>query len=117
MERWFCRWCYAWTELGYGTGEVLRPQYQPMYGRWERADSAELPDDVTHAYGYFGTTLCGVRHDGLTASPYLWVPHAPDACQDCKAAAAVIDERWPPELRDGGRIQPRPPAGSSWPPF
>jgi hypothetical protein len=116
-ERWFCNWCYAWTELGYGSDEISRPQYQSVDRRWERADSEELPEDVVHAYGYFGTTLCGIRHDNLTASPYPWVPEWADACPACKEAAEIIDQRWPLEMRNGKRIQPTPPAGSNWPPF
>jgi hypothetical protein len=116
-ERWFCHWCYAWTELGYGADEVPRPQYEPMNRRWEQADSEELPEEVAHAYGHFGTTLCGIRHDDLTASPYPWVPQWGNACKACGEAATVIDRRWPPEMRDGKRIHPTPPAGSSWPPF
>ena len=34
-ERWFCAWCYAWTELGYLPGEVARPQYEPVNRRCE----------------------------------------------------------------------------------
>ncbi|MGW0187829.1 hypothetical protein ACWDV7_18955 [Streptomyces sp. NPDC003362] len=116
-ERWFCGWCYAWTDLGHHPHEVSRPQYEPMSRRWERAEGPELPEAVAHAYGHFGTTLCGIAHDGLTASPYWWMPEAPHACQACKETATVIDRRWPEEMRDGGRIHPAPPPGSQWPPF
>ena len=122
-ERWFCDRCYAWTELGHDPREVSRPQYAPMRGRWERAESAELPAGVGHAfdeasaYERFGTTLCGIRHDSLTNSPYPWLPDRPDACPACKEAAARIDQRWPPAMRDGKRIQPPSPPGSNWPPF
>ncbi|MFK0108652.1 hypothetical protein [Streptomyces sp. NPDC091217] len=122
-ERWFCSWCYAWTEQGQDPREVSRPQYQPVYGRWERAESPELPEETAHAYDVAyaypdsGATLCGIRHDSLSVSPYLWVPEWPNACEACKECAAVIDQRWPLELRDGKRINPTPPPGSDWPPF
>lgn len=122
-ERWFCFWCYAWTESGHDPREVSRSQYQPVNRRWERAESPELPDDVGHAYDEasayedFGTTLCGIRHDGVSASPYPWMPDRPDACHSCKSTAAVIDQRWPLEMRGGKRIHPTPPPGSRWPPF
>ncbi|MFF0112489.1 hypothetical protein [Streptomyces prasinus] len=125
-ERWFCPWCYAWTELGHNPREVSRPQYQPPHERWERADSPELPEDVAHAYDTAyactdsGATLCGMVHDGLSVSPYFWLPdrdNACDACDACKETAAVIDRRWPPEMRDGNRVSPPSPPGSSWPPF
>jgi hypothetical protein len=88
-----------------------------MNWRWEWAESPLLPDDSYHGYGYFGSTLCGITHDGLTASPYPWQPERPHACQDCEKAAAVIDERWPPEMRDRLRVHPTPPPGSDWPLF
>ncbi|MFD0367605.1 hypothetical protein [Streptomyces sp. NPDC127114] len=116
-ERWFCPWCYAWTELGYRPKEVARPQYEPVNRRWERAESPDLPEDVAHGYGYFGSTLCGIERGSLSASPYRWVPEWPDACPGCKKAAVVIDERWPAEMRGGKRINPVPPPGSDWPPF
>lgn len=115
-ERWFCRWCYAWTELGFHPQEASRPQYQPIAERWERAESGKLSRDVAHAYG-FGATLCGITHDGLTASPYLWMTTWPDACQACMEAAAVIDQRWPLEKRGNVRVNPIPPPDSDWPPF
>lgn len=116
-ERWFCPWCHAWTELGHGPQEVSRPQYEPVNRRWERAASPHLPEGVAHGYGYFGRTLCGIEHDTLSASPYPWVPEWHDACQGCKEAAAVIDQRWPLEMRGGKRVNPAPPPGSDWPPF
>ena len=120
-ERWFCPWCYAWTEFGHVPGEVSRPQYGDI--PWERARSARLPEDVAHAYDVAhtargtGATLCGLVHEGLTASPYLWMPRWPNACAACKEAAAVIDGRWPPGMRNGNRHSPAPPPGSGWPPF
>lgn len=118
-ERWFCAWCYAWTELGHGPQEVSRPRHEPPEWRWERAESEELPADVSHAYGYFGTTLCGIRQDGMHASPYYWLPGRDNACRSCKEAAAVIDRRWPTDPRGEKRERPQvtPPPGSDWPPF
>ncbi|MFE4519199.1 hypothetical protein ACFRMQ_34035 [Kitasatospora sp. NPDC056783] len=122
-ERWFCPWCYAWTELGHDPGEVSRPQYQAMDGRWERAESPSLPEDTAHAYdtayAYTGSgaTLCGIRHDGLSVSPYFWMPEWANACGACKERAAVIDRRRPPEIRRGNRVHPAPPPGSDRPPF
>ncbi|MEU3406848.1 hypothetical protein ABZ766_23320 [Streptomyces sp. NPDC006670] len=122
-ERWFCGWCYAWTELGHDPGEAWRPQYAPVDERWERAESPRLPEGVAHAYdtayAYTGSgaTLCGIRHEGLSVSPYPWMPGWDSACGACKEAAAVIDRRWPPHLRDGQRENPTPPPGSAWPPF
>ncbi|WP_420309245.1 hypothetical protein ACOB87_00595 [Streptomyces sp. YS-B37] len=122
-ERWFCSWCYAWTEFGYDPREVSRPQYG--YIPWERAESPQLPQDVAHAYDRayaysadgFGGTLCGLAHEGLTASPYLWMHERPSARDTCKEAAAVIDKRWPLDMRNGNRVSPAPPPGSGWPLF
>ncbi|MBM0275379.1 hypothetical protein [Micromonospora tarensis] len=123
-ERWFCSWCYAWTEFGHDPREIARPQYEPMKNRWERAQSPQLPEDVGHAYDVAyahegaGATLCGIQHDSVSASAYPWVPDWPNACPGCKETARVIDQRWPVEMRGAGkRIHPRPPADSRWPPF
>jgi hypothetical protein len=89
----------------------------PAVRAHEPAEGPELSEAVAHAYGYFGTTLCGIAHGGLTATPYWWMPEAPHACQACEEIATVIDRRWPLEMRDGKRINPTPPAGSQWPPF
>ncbi|MFI8385766.1 hypothetical protein [Streptomyces sp. NPDC085540] len=122
-ERWFCPWCYAWTEFGYDPREISRPQYG--YVPWERAESSQLPEDVAHAYDVayaystdgVGATLCGIARQGLTASPYLFVAEWPSACEACKEAVTVIDARWPLEMRNGNRVSPTPPPGSDWPPF
>lgn len=116
-ERWFCPWCCAWTALGHMPLEVSRPQYAPVNQRWERAESPELPEDVTHGYGCFGSALCGMEPRGLSASAHPWVPEWSNDCQACKEAAAVIDRRWPLEMRGSRRINPPPPPGSDWPPF
>ncbi|MFF2196396.1 hypothetical protein [Streptomyces sp. NPDC058157] len=122
-ERWFCSWCYAWTEFGYDPREISRPQYG--YIVWERAESPHLPEDVAHAYDAayaystdgFGGTLCGLAHEGLKASGHLWIDESPYACDGCMEAAAVIDERWPLDMRNNNRDSPPPPPGSDWPPF
>ncbi|GHK05610.1 hypothetical protein SY2F82_74070 [Streptomyces sp. Y2F8-2] len=118
-EQWFCPWCHAWTMLGAHPGLVSRPRYLPVHVRWERADSAELPADISHAYGHFGTTLCGLRQDGIVPSPYPWVPEWDDACPGCKEASVVIDGRWPVDVRGEKyeRVLLPPPPGSGWPPF
>ncbi|MGX1541510.1 hypothetical protein [Streptomyces adustus] len=122
-ERWFCPWCYAWTEFGHDPREVSRPQYSDA--PWDWAESPQLPEEVAHAYDVayaysaegFGATLCGLIHEGLTGSPYPWLPDGPHACEVCKEVAAVIDARWPLEMRNGNRVSPAPPPGSDWPPF
>ncbi|MER6304014.1 hypothetical protein ABT247_31280 [Kitasatospora sp. NPDC001539] len=125
-ERWSCSWCHAWTELGHGPAEVSRPCYEPPEWRWERAESESLPVVTSHAYGYFGATLCGIRQDGMHASPYYWLPGRADACPACREAAVVIDRRWPtdpegakcerltaPEVGPSDLLcAPRPPGGS-----
>lgn len=122
-ERWFCAWCYAWTELGHHPDEVSRPQYLPVDLRWERADSPLLSEEVFHAYDSAfaytasGATLCGIGHEGLSPSAYPWVSESERACGACKEVASVIDRRWPPQMRDGRRESPTPPSGSPWPPF
>lgn len=116
-EDWVCSWCYAVATVGSGPQEMSRPMYLPMDLRWERAVAEGFPLDVSHAYGYFGMTLCGIRRDGMSSSPYPWVPRWDNACQACKDAAVVIDQRWPLEMRDENRIQIAPPSGSNWPPF
>lgn len=118
-EAWVCPWCYAWTELGTHPGLVSRSWYEPMHLRWERAHVAELPADVSHAYGYFGTTLCGTQQEGMLPSPYPWVPDGDDACPDCREVAIVIDGRWPVEVRGekNERIRLPPPPGADRPPF
>lgn len=116
-EEWLCSWCYAVTVVGPGQQEVSRPAYMPMNLRWERAVAEGLPADISHAYGYFSATLCGIRRDGMSPSPYPWIPGWANACQACKDAAAVIDQRWPLEMREGNRLQITPPSGPERPPF
>ena len=118
-EVWLCSWCYAWTELGTHPGLVGRSWYQPVHMRWERADSAGLPAGVSHAFGYLGTTLCGMQQDGIAPSPYPWFPEGDEACPECREAAIVIAERWPVDVRGEKyeRIRLPPPPSSDWPPF
>ncbi|MFE7894369.1 hypothetical protein [Streptomyces sp. NPDC057412] len=102
---------------------MSRPQYQPVYGRWERAESPVLFGGVGHAYDTAyaytasGATLCGIVHPSISPSPYLWVPDWDDACGACKKTASVTDDRWPPHMRAGNRLNPTPPPGSCRPPF
>ncbi|MEU3604507.1 hypothetical protein AB0E83_03420 [Streptomyces sp. NPDC035033] len=94
-----------------------------MDGRWERAESPDLPEDVAHAYDTAyaytdsGATLCGIEHENLSVSPYWWLPDRSNACGACKETAAVIDRRWPVEKRGANRANPTPPPDSCWPPF
>ncbi|MFE4695784.1 hypothetical protein ACFRIC_01720 [Streptomyces sp. NPDC056738] len=118
-ERWFCAWCYAWTELGTAPGLISRSWYETVDMRWEWADMPGPPVGVSHAYGYFGTTLCGMEQEGIVPSPYPWFPDWDEACSGCREAAVVIDGRWPVDDRGEKRerIRPVPPLGADWPPF
>jgi hypothetical protein len=116
-EEWACTWCYARATVWTCSRDVTGPRYAPANTRWERADGDGLPSGLDHAYGYFGATLCGRYREGVTASPYPWVPEWADACPACKEAAAVIDERWPVEKRGGNRVRIPPSPDSDAPPF
>lgn len=116
-EDWLCSWCYAMTILGANARQVLRPDYMPMHLRWEGVESAGLSSGISHAYGYFKMTLCGIHREGLIASPYLWGSNRANVCQACKDAVVVIDKRWPLSMREGGREEVAPSPGSNWPPF
>lgn len=118
-EAWVCPWCYAWTELGAHPGLVGRSWYEPVHMRWERTDAAEPPAGVSHAYGHFGATLCGMQQEGVVPSPYPWGPDWDDACPECREAAIVIDGRWPVDVRGEKRkrLRPTPPPGADWPLF
>lgn len=113
-ETWICPWCYAMTDVEIGGTGIGRPPYQPIYDRWDRADTDRMAGEAAHAYGYFGTTLCGL--DGVKASSYPWVPKWPNACSSCKYSANVIDQRWPLDKRDW-REQVNSNSNPSWPPF
>ena len=93
-DEWVCGWCYAVTVAGFEY-----PAYEPINSRWERAELDGWENQPRHAYGYFGTTLCGLSGEGLSPSPYPWVPDWANACRPCKEAAAVLDGRLPLEKR------------------
>lgn len=96
-----CQWCYAVTAT-----EGLHPNYEPVRSRWERAEKHGWEDHPRNAYEFFGRTLCGISGDRISASPQPWMPGWANACQACKEAAAVIDERWPPDKRRSSPIRP-----------
>ncbi|MFD0126677.1 hypothetical protein [Streptomyces virginiae] len=100
QQDWVCSWCYAVITVLAGTEHASRPVYHPVNRRWEIAEAEGLPEDVSHAYAYFGDTLCGIQMDGMSPSPYRWTTAHEGTCQACKAAAEVIDGRWPQEKRD-----------------
>ncbi|MFH9864370.1 hypothetical protein [Streptomyces sp. NPDC017202] len=79
--------------------EVLRPPYLPVEIRWERAVADGLPADVSHAFGIFDTTLCGVQEAGMSPSDHWWLPERESACDACREAAGVIDDRRPRAMR------------------
>ncbi|MGW7440776.1 hypothetical protein [Streptomyces sp. NPDC054849] len=67
--------------------------------RWERAVADVLPTDVSHAFGTFDRTLCGIQEAGMSPSDYGWPPERENACVACREAAGVIDGRWPQAMR------------------
>ncbi|MGW9083970.1 hypothetical protein [Streptomyces yangpuensis] len=79
--------------------EIARPSYLPMEMRWERAAADGLPADVSHAFGIFDMTLCGIQEDDMSPSDCWWLPERENACGACREAALVIDERWPQAMR------------------
>lgn len=99
FEEWVCLWCYAVTMTDKSLRIVSAPVYSPMHRRWERAHSEDFSTRIAHAYGYFSRTLCGIGGGDISASPYPWIPDWDSACQDCKDAAQVIDDRWPVKNR------------------
>ncbi|MFG2395448.1 hypothetical protein ACGFYF_42450 [Streptomyces lavendulae] len=60
-EIWSCSWCHAATHVGGAWFEVSRPPYLPVDMRWERAVADGLPVEVSHAFGLFDRTLCGIQ--------------------------------------------------------
>lgn len=106
QEYWVCSsWCYALITV-YDRGKgVSRVPYAPIDSRWEEA-KAEVPDDLSHAYGHFGVTLCGVKCEEGRPLPYLWFSKSDKSCSECRDAAIVIDSRWPLDKRDLGEIIP-----------
>lgn len=67
-EIWSCSWCHAATHVGGEWFEISRPPYLPMEMRRERAAADDLPAGVSHAFGIFGRTLCGIRETGVSPS-------------------------------------------------
>ncbi|KOV18894.1 hypothetical protein ADK90_19375 [Streptomyces sp. XY413] len=98
-EIWSCSWCYASTYVGGEWFEVARPRYLPVGMRWERAVADGVPADVSHAFGIFDRTLCGIQEAGMSPSDYWWLPERENACGACREAAGVIDDRWPQAMR------------------
>lgn len=98
-EIWSCSWCHASTHVGGEWFEVARPSYQHIDMRWERAVADGLPSDVSHAFGAYDTTLCGIQKADMAPSDYWWLPERENACGDCRTAARVIDGRWPQAMR------------------
>ncbi|MER7468907.1 hypothetical protein [Streptomyces sp. NPDC097981] len=82
-----------------------------MEMRWEEAVADSLPADVSHAFGVFDKTLCGIQAGGMSPSDYWWLPERESACGVCREAAVMIDERWPPALRGEDAGQRCPAAG------
>ncbi|MGY0062601.1 hypothetical protein ACWY4P_39725 [Streptomyces sp. LZ34] len=87
------------TSVGGEASEIVRPPYMPVDMRWERAAADDLPADVAHAFGSSDRTLCGLERIGISPSDHLWFPERADACDACREAAKVIDERWPHSMR------------------
>ncbi|MER6237975.1 hypothetical protein [Streptomyces clavifer] len=98
-EIWSCSWCHASTHVGGEWFEVSRPPYLPVDMRWERAVADGLTADVSHAFGIFDRTLCGIQVAGMSPSDYWWLPERENACNACRDMAGVIDGRWPQALR------------------
>ncbi|KOU52674.1 hypothetical protein ADK55_16315 [Streptomyces sp. WM4235] len=86
-EIWSCSWCYASTDVGGEWFEVARPPYLPVGMRWERAVADGLPADVSHAFGIFNRTLCGIQKAGMSPSDYWWLPERENASGACREAA------------------------------
>ncbi|GAA3011190.1 hypothetical protein JCM13580A_61910 [Streptomyces drozdowiczii] len=98
-EIWSCSWCHAATHVGGEWFEVSRPPYLPVEMRWERAVADGLSAGVSHAFGIFDTTLCGIQVAGMSPSDHGWLPDRENACGACREAAGAIDERWPQAMR------------------
>ncbi|MFD7916336.1 hypothetical protein ACFV30_37465 [Streptomyces sp. NPDC059752] len=104
-EIWSCLWCHATTHVGGEWFEISRPQYLSVEMRWERAVADGLPADVSHAFGVFDKTLCGIQETGMSPSDHWWLPERANACGACLAAATAIDGRWPQVMRgEGARV-------------
>ncbi|MEU1371378.1 hypothetical protein ABZ454_35335, partial [Streptomyces sp. NPDC005803] len=90
---------YAATQVGGEWFEISRPLYLPMEMRWERAVADGLAGGVSHAFGIFDKTLCGIQEVGMSPSGHWWLPERENACGACREAARVIDDRWPHAMR------------------
>ncbi|MCX4717532.1 hypothetical protein [Streptomyces virginiae] len=101
-EMWSCSWCHATTQVGGEWFEISRPDYLPVEMRWERAVADGLPTGVSHAFGVFDRTLCGIQETGMSPSDHWWLPERANACGACRAEASAIDERWPRVMRGEG---------------
>ncbi|EDY64986.1 hypothetical protein ACH46N_20340 [Streptomyces pristinaespiralis] len=97
-----CSWCHAATYVGGDWFEISRPPHLPVGARWERAVAAGLPVGVSHAYGTFDRTLCGIREASMSPSDHCWLPERENACDACREAAVVMDDRWPQAMRGKG---------------
>ncbi|MFG3268896.1 hypothetical protein [Streptomyces bobili] len=98
-EIWSCLWCHAATHVGGEWFEISRPPYLPIEMRWEKAVADGLAAGVSHAFGIFDKTLCGIQEAGMSPSDYWWLPERENACDACRKAAGVIDDRWPESTR------------------
>ncbi|MFE4692151.1 hypothetical protein ACFRH6_19115 [Streptomyces sp. NPDC056749] len=67
--------------------------------RWERAVAGGLTADVSHVFGIFDRTLCGIQVAGMSPSDYWWMPERENAFGACRDLAGVIDDRWPQASR------------------
>lgn len=67
--------------------------------RWERAVADDLSAGVSHAFGIFDKTLCGIQVAGMSPSDYWWLLDRENACGACGEAAGAIDDRWPQAMR------------------
>ncbi|MFD4918501.1 hypothetical protein ACFWNR_35525 [Streptomyces virginiae] len=104
-EMWSCSWCHATTQVGGEWFEISRPDYLPVEMRWERAVADGLPAGVSHAFGVFDRTLCGIQETGMSPSDHWWLPERANACGACRAEASAIDERRPRAMRgEGARV-------------
>ncbi|RPK32089.1 hypothetical protein EES40_36890 [Streptomyces sp. ADI93-02] len=94
-----CSWCHASTHVGGESFAVARPPYLPVEMRWEKAVADGLPLRVSHVFGIFDRTLCGVQQAGMSPSDYGWLPQRGTPVALAGKAAGVIDDRWPQAMR------------------
>ncbi|MFI1191651.1 hypothetical protein [Streptomyces californicus] len=67
--------------------------------RWGNAVAVGLASGVSHAFGIFDKTLCGIQETCMSPSDHWWLPGREDACGACREVADVIDDRWPQTMR------------------